>query len=365
MRSPSGARHDETVSEPSRSVTDLAAGDAADPRLDRVLREAAAPGVLSALVERLSPTDLQTLLLAAYRRRAAAVTPGRLLEQYRRNRFARPSPLAPADLARLELVVHERLAEHGFTSVALSPVCPLGAHSAVATVDQNKVLTTIRNTEVVADATNALALECAVRRRELMRENPRSRQRVRLAATHRVLRAQRFTGPDLAAHFQLLGMCTAGRDEGSFRFQTAALTEQIRFHLDVLDRVRGLGHLVPKVRVTVTDLTGGRHRTAVGRDVLDPLARTHPGIAFAFDDARTAGRGYYTGACFEIRATAVDGEDLNLADGGFTSWTAALTSNAKERLLVSGLGVERLCRRFRPAAAPCAVSRRTAQDGRT
>jgi hypothetical protein len=62
-----------------------------DARLARVLREAGAPGVLEALAERLSPTDLQTLLLAAYRRRAAAVTPGRLLEQDERNRF-RSSP---------------------------------------------------------------------------------------------------------------------------------------------------------------------------------------------------------------------------------------------------------------------------------
>jgi hypothetical protein len=321
-----------------------------DARLARVLREAGAPGVLDALAERLSPTDLQTLLLAAYRRRAAAVTPGRLLEQYERNRFAAPSAHAPADLARLEVLVHERLAGHGFAGLALSPVCPLGTNSAVATVDQNKVLTTVRNTEVVADATNVLALECAVRRRELLRASARSRQRVRLGATHRVVRAQLFDGPGMTAHFQLLALCTAGRDEGSFRFETAALAEQIGLHLDVLDRVRALGPLASKVRVTVTDLTAGQHRAALRERVVDSLAEAHPGTAFGFDDERARGRGYYTGACFEIRATTPRGTELSLGDGGFTPWTADLLSNAKERLLISGLGLELLWGQFRATA---------------
>ena len=37
-------------------------------------------------------------------------------------------------------------------------------------IDQNNVLTTIRNAEVLGDSTPALALECARRRRQLMRQ---------------------------------------------------------------------------------------------------------------------------------------------------------------------------------------------------
>jgi len=319
-----------------------------DPRLGRVLREAATPGLLAALAERLAPTDLQTLLLAVFRRRAAAVTAGRLLQQYESSRFTTPSPLAPLDLARLEVLAHERLAEHGFTGVELSPLAPLGTNSAIATVDQNKVVTTVRNTEAVADPTNVLALECAVRRRRLLRADTRSRHRVRLGATHRVIRAQAFPAPDMAAHFKLLALCTAGRDEGSFDFETRTLTEQIHLHLDVLERSRRTGrqdHERPTVRVTVTDLTGHQH-AALSTRVLEPLSQAHPDTVFAFDHERPTGRGYYTGACFEIRATTPEGDDLNIADGGFTTWTADLLSNAKERLLISGLGIERLCARF-------------------
>ncbi|MET8051623.1 hypothetical protein ABZU75_28890 [Streptosporangium sp. NPDC005286] len=319
---------------------------ASAPWLDRILREGATPGLLSALVERLSPTDLQTLLLEVYRRRAAAVTPGGLLRAYERNRFTAPSALDAGELARLDALVHGRLARHGFTGLALSPLCPLGTNSAVATVDQRKVVTTVRNTEVVADATNVLALECAVRRRESLRAAPRSRQRVRLAAVHRVVRAQAFAGPGMSAHFALLALCTAGRAEGSFTFETAALAEQIGVHLDVLRGARELGYQISAVRVLLTDLTEGRHRQALHEHVLNRLAPAHPDTTFAFDDDRVSGRGYYSGACFEIRAATPTGDDHSLGDGGFTTWTADLLSDAKERLLISGLGLERLCGLF-------------------
>jgi hypothetical protein len=308
-----------------------------DRRLARILREAGAPGLLTALTERLSPTDLQSLLLEVYRRRAGQVTPSRLLEQYTRNRFTAPSALDPAELARLDLLFQERLAAYGFAFLALSPVCPLGTNSAVATVDQHKVLTTVRGTEVVADATNVLALECAARRRGLPRGD---RTRTRLAASHRVVRAQPFDGPGMSAHFQLLGLCTAGRDEGSYGFETAALAEHIGVHLDILrTRVRA-------PRVTVTDL-GGR-RDAVDA-VLRRLAAEHPEASFGFDDDRAGGRGYYTGACFAI---GTEGDPVGLVDGGFTRWTAELLGNAKERLLISGLGVERLGALFPEVSDP-------------
>ncbi|MGH3455881.1 MAG: hypothetical protein ACRDP2_15790 [Nocardioidaceae bacterium] len=319
----------------------------AERRLGRVLGAAGGPDVLEALSKRLPPTDLQTLLLEVYRRRAADVAPSQLLARYESNRFVSPSAADPLDLARLDVTIHQRLAAHDVTGVVLSPVSPLGTNSAVATVDQNKVLTTIRNTEVVADPTNVLALECAVRRRELLRADPRARDRVRLGATHRVTRAQVFEGPATMAHFALLALCTAGRDEGSLRFETTAVVEQVGVHLDVLDRAADVGCEVADVRVTVTDLTEGRHRTALQERVVDRLAAAHPDVSVGFDDERTHGAGYYVDACFEIRARTADGGDLSIADGGLTRWTADLLHNAKERLAISGLGLERLLTAFR------------------
>jgi hypothetical protein len=40
---------------------------------------------------------------------------------------------------------------------------------------------------------------------------------------------------------------------------------------------------------------------------------------------------------------------MNLADGGFADWTQRFLGNQKERLLVSGIGVELIPKRFKGA----------------
>jgi hypothetical protein len=279
-----------------------------DPMLQRIQREAGIPELIDVLVERLAPTDLQSLLLEVYRRRVARVQPRQLLERYERDRFVRPSDLAPSVLADFESLVWSLLPDH-YIAVELSPVCPLGTNATVAMVDQSKVITTIRNTEVMADATNVLALECASRRR-------------------------------------LLGLCTAGRDEGAFQFEMTSLVEQITFYLQLLREVSRLGYQTDRLRVTLTDLEQGQREQTLIEQVLKPLLANHSGVLCEPDPNRETGRGYYVGACFHIYATNVAGTEFELIDGGFTTWTLQLLSNRKERLLISGLGTERLCSQF-------------------
>lgn len=313
-----------------------------DPMLERIQREAGIPELIDVLVERLSPTDLQSLLLEVYRRRAASVQPSRLLERYEQDRFVRPSAVAPGVLADFDRLAWSLLPDH-YTAIELSPVCPLGTNASVATVDQNKVVTTIRNTEVVADATNVLALECASRRRLLLRCNPQSHERICLCASHRVVRAQAYrAAPGVLPHFRLLGLCTAGRDEGSFQFETANLVEQIAFYVRLLREVSHLGYQAHRVRVTLTDLEHGRREHVLTEQVLKPLMAHHPDILCELDPNRETGRGYYAGACFHIYATNGVGTEWELIDGGFTTWTQQFLSNNKERMLISGLGTERL-----------------------
>ena len=66
------------------------------------------------------------------------------------------------------------------------------------------------------------------------------------------------------------------------------------------------------------------------------------------DRARQAGRGYYHSLCFKVNAY-VQGEAREIGDGGFTDWTARLTANHKERLLISGLSTDRLAAIRSPA----------------
>ncbi len=187
------------------------------------------------------------------------------------------------------------------------------------------MLTTAADSEVVSDSTNVLALECALRRRA-----PSSRRTsdTRLAAAHRVLR------PREAIHFALIGLCTAGRDRGSFAMQLGALREHLEWHLRVISRE------VPSLdlEVRITDLSGGRRRAALDEQV----GWSSMALSVTSDDDRQAGRAYYTDVCFGVDAVHSDGSRSNLSDGGFVDWTARLLADAKERSLISGLGSERV-----------------------
>ena len=48
---------------------------------------------------------------------------------------------------------------------------------------------------------------------------------------------------------------------------------------------------------------------------------------------------YYSGATFGVSVDRIE-----VAEGGFVDWTATLLGDAKERLLISGVGVELLAR---------------------
>ena len=302
--------------------------------LARVVREAGGPSVLGALAARLSAADLGSLLMEVYRRRAGTVSPADLLRRYESDRLSRPSRLDPGSVAALEAQIWDLLPS-GYRAVELAPVCPLGTNSVIATVDQNKVVATIRNTEVVADVTNVLALEAASIRRRL-RSTAAAVPPVLLAASLRVLRAQVFSEPNSWAHFRLLGLCAAGRDQGGFRFEAAAMTSQIAFLVEAMTRARPGWQ--PRVRLT--DFGSGAER--LESLVLAPLAQQMPHGRFEMDPGRHAGRGYYVDACFKLLGVDEAGSETEIADGGCTTWTRRLLSDDKERLVIAGMGLDRL-----------------------
>jgi hypothetical protein len=282
-------------------------GDAITRRIER---QTGVPGLVDRLLG-LPAADLRSLLLETMRRRAEQVDSADVLRRYRDDRFVRPSSVDAGRLRAVEDTALDLLPD-GFEALALSPVAPLGAVAAVAGLSQNLTVSTVRGSEVVSDSTNVLALECAVRRRA-------GAGVVRVCAFHRMLRAQAYDDPGSAAHFAILGLCTAGRDEGSLSFERAALAEHIGFYIRLLEALR----IPVDVRVTPLD------------ESFRPLLEQLPGTRI--DDERTSARTYYRGAAFGI-----DAGGQNLVDGGFTDWTQKLLSDRKERLLVSGVGTERL-----------------------
>jgi hypothetical protein len=296
--------------------------------LARVLRALGAASDLPLRLAALEGADLRALLLEVVSRRAAARTPADILRRYELSPQSHASPVAPA-LRKLEAGALA-LVPDGFTEVTLPPHAPLGVSSVLGRFSQDRVLSTLADTEVVSDSTNMLALECARRRRRLVGRGVQ--QQVRLAASHRLLR------PREGAHFGLLALVSAGRDRGSFQFELDALAEHIRWHLRVI------AEYAPRLALTVrlTDISGGPRRAALEHDLMEQLAPASPAVSWRLDDERQAGRAYYAQACFAIDAHQPGREPLNLVDGGLTDWTARMLSDRKERLLISGLGSERL-----------------------
>lgn len=294
--------------------------------LGRVLRNADA-AVLD-LLGRLPGSDLTTLLLAAMRARAERVRAPDVLRRYREDRFVSPAQVPHRQLRAAEDAVLSALPAE-FDVVTLAPVVPLGTHAALGGVDQNNVLTTIRGTEVAADPTSALAVEAAARRAGRRDGAVRLAGEVRLAALQRVLRAQRFDGPASFAHFTLLGLVSAGRDTGNLGFERRHAVEHLRIAVDAVRAA--LPGRDAEVALTVLD----PRFEAVAQAIREAL----PGVVD--DPHRQAGRRYYDGLCFKL--IVADGEQrFDIGDGGFVGWTQAMLADRKERLLISGIGVERL-----------------------
>jgi hypothetical protein len=304
----------------------------------RVLGHAGGAALLETLTTTLSGADLTSLLLEVMRQRARRVGPADVLRQYRTDRFVGAAGFDLRDLRRVEDAMFSALPAD-FDVLTLSPVVPLGTHSAVSTVDPRNVIATIRRTEVAADPTNGLTLEAAVRRHRALEANPRSAALVNLATTQRVARAQQFDGPLSFAHFQLFALVTAGRDTGSHEFERRHAIEHLRF------AVRGLRAAgASQVRIAITRLD----EPAAG--ILAAVKQEFAGqgdVLVVDAPERESGRGYYRCLCFKIHAAFADpegtlSEPVEIGDGGFVDWTAKLLGNRKERLLTSGHGLDRL-----------------------
>lgn len=290
--------------------------------LRRVLRRLGGPAALDVLAGGLSGSDLTTFLLETFRRRASALTPADVLRRYRADRFVRPAPVSFTALRHAEDTLLAALPSDT-EMLALAPLVPLATHSATGAVDPRNVVATIRGTEVAADPTNGLALEAAVRRAG----DPRSTAPVRLATIQRVTRAQLATGPAMFAHFQLFALVTAGRDTGNRSFERHQLAEHLGF------AARALRDAGADVEIALTCLE------ETGHGIAEQVRKKFDGVVD--DPDRTSGRAYYQTLCFKI-SIFVDGKRFEIGDGGFVDWTRRLTGNRKERLLITGLGLDRL-----------------------
>lgn len=298
-----------------------------NPIISNIYEKLGTPGLAEAMAEKLSGTEFNSLLLEIFRRRADAVTPATLLKTWTENRFVQPSAVDAVQYRHTELDWLKNAAAAGFTPVTLSPVAPLGACSAFGKAGQNKVLSSIRGTEVMADATNVLALQLA----QDFKNNSNKTASIHYCTACRHIRGQYFSAPGFTAHFGVFCMASGGTSRGGLLFET----EQINRHIGLL--LQFIRPLLPHAALSITFYL----KTAEERlhRLLQAQGQAWSGLPCRME-ADTENQ-YYELLQFKIFAQ-INGREVNIADGGFTNWTQQLLNNRKHRLLISGAGLELL-----------------------
>jgi hypothetical protein len=293
--------------------------------IDEALRHALSQGIAA--------TELWSLLLSVLEQRAAQRTPASVRQQWETDRFVQPSAIDQRTLNELD--THLLAAAADFEALELSPLAPLATCSAVALTSQNRIVSTVRGTEVVSDPTNVLALECAKR----LRTAPHAV--IKLATSHRCVRAQAVPNrPGFAAHFRIFCLATAGHEQKDHAFVTAALTEQIRTHIAALDRLEKHGYRFADRRLRLLATPERSH-------LAQRIAAAIPEIPAALEPLEHQ---YYDGLRFMLDAGTPDGNAIPLIDGGAFDWLRQLTANNRMVLVASGMGSQLAAFLFRRAA---------------
>jgi len=298
------------------------------------LNERAGTDLVRFLSEDLSGSELNSLLLEVFERRASAEHPTSVLRQYTSNRFVKPSNLDPLRLKALELQALQVLARQRFQPVELSPLSPFGTCSAMGAVSQKKIVTAGRGTEVLSDASNALALFTASSKKK-------TSGTLRYAAATRHVRAALMQGKGFTPHFTIACWVSAGRDTGSFAFET----EEMINHFTACETVLKQLFNVSILRFRLLQREGYGVGGPALLEKIEEAAAGRWNISFVH---HPPSNNYYTGLQFKA-IVAVEGQEVEIADGGFVDWTQQLLQDKKERYLISGLGLEHLFRLLNPA----------------
>ena len=283
----------------------------------------------TALREGLASSALWSLLLGVMETRALR-KPAQLLEQWRQDRFVQPCAVDQRTLHALDMQL--LAAASAFEAIELAPLAPLGVCSSVAATSQNRIVSTVRGTEVVSDPTNVLALESARRLRE------DARAEVRLATSHRCTRAQAVPDqPGFAAHFRMFCLTSAAHERKDHAFTTEALTEHIRTQSAALDRLERQGYSFGQRTLKLLATPERRHLAERIAAALPDMPVTHADLT----------HGYYDGLRFMIDTSTPDGARVPLVDGGAFDWLRKLGDNDKLAFVASGLGSQLVAFAFR------------------
>ncbi|MBW8688213.1 hypothetical protein [Chitinophaga rhizophila] len=296
--------------------------------LDKIA-EKAGSDLVTLLAETLTGSELNSLLLEVFDRKTASMRPADLLRQYAINRFVQPSDTDVIQLRTKELAVLQLLQALNFTPLELSPVSLLGTSSVLGSVDQKKIISATRGTEVLSDATNAMAIHIA------SQQQLHSQAFSSFCTTHRHIRTPPVKVKGHSAHFTIACCVSAGTDTGNYNFETTAITT----HFTAIQRILKEIFDIDVQYFKLQPRAGYKNSEQLLETITRHLKDSHPIQV----DTTVSPNAYYQGIQYKAVITH-QGNDIEIADGGFVNWTQKLLQNKKARFFISGLGIEYLSR---------------------
>ena len=281
--------------------------------------------ILSEL-EKLSNSELNTFLLELFRIKSQKVNPTETLKQFSENRFVVPSDMDIIKLKEIEIQWLKYVKEKEYKPVHLSPLAPFATCSSVGLVNQNNVVSALRGTEIVSDATNILALKIASEFKEIKDKG----LILRYSTTHRHIRGQYFEDPDFTAHFSILCLASGGFDKGNYEFEISQLEEHIEILYSLIRKKFKDDDLFIKF---FAKENSEQFQTLLKQSNKMFWADKEVVAIEDFDNK------YYKTIQFKIGIKR-NNQAIEIADGGDVDWTQKLLRNKKHRLFISGIGID-------------------------
>ena len=272
-----------------------------------------------ALLRTLNPIELRTILADVARSRASNQTPADLIKRWREDKLLEPSMLDPREALPITAKLWEVVPPE-FVGVTLSQLTSLGSGIHLGGLGQNRVVTTMRGTEVLADPKHGLALEASRRRRN-------GHSRVHLATHARCTHA--WDHSEESSHELRFALVSSAPDGGGLSTEADLLD----LHLDYWREI--MGTVVPRGRIELTVWDSTLAGLIEARGTRDGVI-----VVDSASDERRPWRNPYTTAAFRFVVDGDGDEPHEVGDGGFVTWTQALTRNRKDRCLVSGVSVD-------------------------
>jgi hypothetical protein len=307
--------------------------------VDKILERAGEAHVLSLLSEILSGTELNSLLLEVFNQRTSRQSPAQLLKHYQSNRFVKPADLPVIEMKQAELDLLKIFQKNLFEPIELSPVAVLGTCSVVAPADQKKILSALRGTEVLADATNTIALHISDLKKQKVWSLKNPNEKLRFATIQRHVRTQSISGKGFTPHFKIGCMVTSGSDMGNFAFEKEGLTE----HILVMKEIFRGYYKVDQVSFRLICRGGYANSIKLAWEVKRFVQQHYPETDIQVVETSEKEIGYYKGIQYKVDIKWGD-KTFEIGDGGFVDWTQQLLQNKKERLLIAGFGYDLMYR---------------------